>query len=161
MNFQKEFGYFSKFVIVGVLATLVDFLVLNLLQITLLPPEGVMTVFNVLVASSISYCVGIFFSFTINRLWIYQQTQRQIVQQLMQFFTVYLLALLIRVIVIRLVYPVWREFTLSTMTDWTELSINQLASNLAQGTAIGVTLFWNFAANRLWTFGDISSAPEP
>ena len=34
-------------------------------------------------------------------------------------------------------------------------AINQLGSNIAQAISIIIVLFWNFFANRLWTYNDV------
>ena len=39
-------------------------------------------------------------------------------------------------------------------------SQNQLGSNIAQAISIGIVLFWNYFANRYWTYNDIDQIQQ-
>lgn len=154
-----EVERFIKFVITGFLATAVDFAVANLLLATVFPPQGSAEQFNVLAATTLAYITGIIFSFLVNRLWIYPETAPlHPWKQFLQFFSVYILALGIRTLVISAVYPLWAEAAHSVLfadQPAAQLTANRIGTNLAQATAIGVTMLWNFFVNRYWTFGDV------
>ena len=153
MNWRAETNYFIKFLIVGVFATIVDFAVLNFLAWFLLQLTEDNLARNVLINSSIAYIAGVTFSFAMNRFWIYPTTKRQVKIQVMQFFVVYGVALLVRLVIVLVSFSLFKDIT-TTIND---TNANQVASNLSQALAIGVTLMWNFSINRLWTFGDVSS----
>lgn len=157
-RYAPEVERFIKFAITGALATVIDFVTVNILLATIFPPVGVAESTNVLIASSFAYVTGVIFSFWVNRLWIYPETAPpHIWKQFLQFFLIYLIALGIRVVVISLVYPVWADtvYTMFFNASASRVTANHLGANLAQATAIGVTLLWNFFANRYWTFGDV------
>jgi hypothetical protein len=42
-----------------------------------------------------------------------------------------------------------------------DLSAERLGANLALGIVILIVLFWNFLANRFWTYADVDQAPGP
>ena len=149
---RRELTRFGQFLLVGVLAASLDFVILNLLQATILAPEGEFARRIVLLASTISYVCGVTFSFVANRIWIYRTTQGKLRFQFAQFFSVYVVSLGVRLAVIALMFPFWRSALIEFAPA---LSANKLASNLAQATAIGATMLWNFSINRLWTFGDV------
>lgn len=155
---SRESGRFVKFVVVGVLATAVDFIMLNILQATILAPAGPDETTRVLIATTTAYLTGVVFSFTCNRLWIYpDSTPKRLWVQALQFLGVYVFALLVRAFVVSQAYPLWVQFVRDYLMPDAEnaLAVNRLATNLAQATAIAITLLWNFLANRLWTFGDV------
>lgn len=155
---SRESRRFVKFVVVGALATVVDFVMLNILQATILSPAGPDEAARVLIATTAAYLTGVVFSFTCNRLWIYPDSEpRRVWVQALQFLGVYVFALLVRALVVSQAYPLWVQLVRDYLMPDVEnaLSVNRLATNLAQATAIAITLLWNFLANRLWTFGDV------
>lgn len=155
MDLRTEAGFFSKFVVVGILATILDFTLANILQQTFLPPNIGR---NVLISTSISYVIAVFFNFLLNRFWIYRASKGQSRTQIIQFYTVYTISLGIRVVVIALVLPIWQAIV-QQFFERGDL-IDALSANLAWATSIGVTLLWNFGVNRLWTFGDVKSQKQ-
>lgn len=144
----KEFNRFIKFAIVGALGALIDFGLLNLalyfirniLHWDLLP--GYSFDGNLLVANTFSVCVAMLSNFTWNRLWTYPESRtRKKRTQLPQFVVVNLVGLLLNNLIVvgldALLRPHIGE---------------PLSYNIAKAIAIGIVLFWNFGANRLWTY---------
>ncbi len=125
---------FIKFAMVGALGMVVDLSILNILH-------GLVGI-HLLVANSISFSAAVISNFTWNRLWTFPETRdRPVHTQLAQFATVSVIGLLINNFVL------WQFFQildphLGTPWDY----------NAAKILAIGVVLFWNFGANRVWTF---------
>ncbi len=158
-KYDREVERFIKFVMIGVVATLVDFATVNLLQATIFPPTGANERFNVIIATIISYFVGICFSFVFNRWWTYPESRPpKVWLQFSQFLSVYIVALFIRTLIISITYPLWADSVWSLLFNndlQMQLTANRLGTNLATALGIGATMFWNFFANRFWTFGDV------
>lgn len=130
----KELSRFVKFAIVGAFGAIIDFGLLNLLRGYLGWP--------LLWANTASVSAAILSNFTWNRLWTFPESRtRKKRKQLPQFVLINLIGLVINnVIVVGLdavLVPYIGE-------PW--------SYNLAKAVAIGVVLFWNFGANRLWTY---------
>ncbi len=130
----RELVRFIKFAIVGAIGMVVDLSILNLLH-------GLVGL-HLLVANSISFSAAVVSNFTWNRLWTFPETRhRPVHTQLAQFATVSIIGLGINNVVLWHVYQVLRPHLAA---PWNY--------NAAKILAIGVVLFWNFGANRVWTF---------
>lgn len=137
---HPEVRRFIKFATVGVIGAVVDFSVLNLLVIVFRVPKEV--------AKPISTTCAIFSNFTWNRLWTFPESQEHAVHtQFGQFALVNLVGLAINYIIF-----LWTDNFIFQPLLPTHTTI---AYNLAAACAIGVVLFWNFGANRLWTYRHI------
>jgi putative flippase GtrA len=131
----REIKRFMKFGVVGTSGFLIDFAVLNLLLFGVgLPPW---------LANACSFVVAVTNTFTWNRLWTFPESRRRPVsRQMGQFFLVNLVGLGINQL----------AFLGSHALIWQHLLVPALAWNLAKATASAIALFWNFSANRLWTW---------
>ncbi len=131
----RELHRFARFGIVGATGFLVDFGILNLLLFV----AG----FAPWLANTCSFSIAVSHTFTWNRIWTFPESRRRpIVHQLVQFFVVNLVGLGINQAV----------FLGSNAVLWQKVAIDATAWNLAKATASGVALFWNFGANRVWTW---------
>lgn len=131
---RKEFTRFVKFGIVGTLGAVIDFTLLNLFHKGLGWP--------LLLANTVSVSVAIISNFTWNRLWTYPESRtRRKRQQLPQFALINIVGLGINNLI---VVGLTALFSPYIPDPWNY--------NLAKAIAIGVVLFWNFGANRLWTY---------
>ena len=153
---RKEAKRFVKFSIVGALGALIDFGVLNFLIFFV----GLNTSLGKILANLISTSAAIISNFTWNRLWTFPESRnRKKRYQLVQFTLVNLIGLAINTGIFwvadhLIYYPLLRStsfhaggaFIFSPFTPAT------LSVQLAKATAIGIVLFWNFGANRLWTY---------
>jgi putative flippase GtrA len=130
----KEFNRFAKFAIVGASGAIIDFALLNLMR-------GVFG-WDLLWANTFSVSVAIMSNFIWNRLWTFPESRtRKKRKQLPQFALVNLIGLLINNVI---VIGVDALLVGHIGEPW--------SYNLAKAVAIGVTLFWNFGVNRLWTY---------
>jgi len=131
---KREIKRFIKFAIVGAVGAVVDFSVLNLLVLVVgLSP---------LLANPFSFTAAVISNFTWNRLWSFPESRsRPVTTQLGQFFTVNLIGLLLNQSIFTVVLHV-----LGTHIP------HPWDYNFAKAFAIGLVLFWNFGANRLWTY---------
>jgi putative flippase GtrA len=132
---SRETRRFLKFGAVGVTGFIVDFTVLNvLLLVAHFPPW---------LANTCSFMFATANTFTWNRLWTFPESrQRPLGSQMGQFMAVGLVGLAVNQLV----------FLGSNALVWRHMVAAALAWNLAKATASGVALFWNFSANRLWTW---------
>lgn len=132
---RKELRRLARFGVVGASGFLVDFSVLNaLLFWAHLSPW---------LANTCSFSVAVTNTFIWNRLWTFPESrQRPLPSQLAQFFLVNIIGLGINQLI----------FLGSNVLLWSHLFVAVLAINLAKMTASGVALFWNFGANRAWTW---------
>ena len=141
----KEIKRFIKFLIVGAIGFTIDFSAFNLIHYFLNTPE--------VIAQTISFSVATISNFVFNYFWIYREAQdKPVVQKASQFALVSVLSLVIGV-------PVFTAALLAAKKIVPALGLDSLPFNLAGNLAlvcrVGVVLFWNFFANRKWTYGDI------
>ena len=131
---RKELVRFLKFATVGAFGMVVDLSILNLLVS--------LAEWPLVAANSVSFSCAVLSNFTWNRLWTYPESRnRPIRSQLPQFLLVNLVGLGINNLVLLGLHSVFKAF-LPTPYDY----------NAAKICAIGIVLFWNFFANRLWTY---------
>lgn len=134
LSSNKEVQRFSRFLAVGAVGTILDFSLLTLLKLAGLPT---------LFANSLSFTAGLINNFTWNRLWTFGDvTQSDWRRQLAQFTAVSLVGLVLNnVIVLSLEGALGSLFG---MPGWGYLPAKVIAT--------GVVVFWNYFANRMWTF---------
>ena len=140
---RKETLRFVKFAIVGALGALTDFAIL----ILLVELAGFLPV----VAGGFGFCAAVLQNFLLNRWWTFPESRLQRKRVLLlKFGLVSLVGLginsVILVFVDQTLRPTWIELLSSDSMGFRASYI------FAKFFSIGVVLFWNFAANRLWTF---------
>jgi len=151
---------FLKFCVVGAIGTAIDFGLFNL-------GHNVLGLHEVL-ANTISISCAIVNNYLWSRFWVYPETSdQQGGKKFAQFIVVSLIAWALNTgilwstdhwlfsqagLIAGLVAPLARALG-------TEHRV--LSSNMAKVVATGIVLFWNFFANRLWTFRDVDRVPEP
>lgn len=157
----KELERFIKFFIVGAIGFVVDFGSLNLLQLTILRPRED-TALPVMLATTIAFTAAITSNFIWNRYWTYPDSRsRPVAQQLVQFFIVNIAGWVFRLgIVLGLYRPLGQlaAGAVSLFSSNIQLipeTVDQLGTNLAQAIAVFIVMFWNFFANRYWTYNDV------
>jgi putative flippase GtrA len=156
---RQEFVRFVKFCIVGTIGTALDFGLFNLLHNVL----G----FHEVPSNTLSISAATVNNYTWSRFWIYPETKtQQGGKKFLQFIIVSLIAWVLNTSILwsadlwifgergllgGLVAPV------AAMIG-TEHGV--LSSNAAKVIATGIVLFWNFFANRFWTFRDVDKERE-
>ena len=151
---SKETTRFLKFSVVGMLGTGIDFGVLNLLILTF----G----FSKVLAKTCSFTVAVINSFIWNRLWTFREARdRPVGPLIVQFFLVSVGGLLLNQVIF-LSLDAWVLGEAGALAaPMAALALNiglahyKLAYNLSNAVATIIVLFWNFGANRLWTFRGI------
>ncbi len=130
----KELTRFVKFAIVGALGAIIDFALLNLLRGYFGWP--------LIWANTVSVSVAILSNFVWNRLWTFPESRtRKKRKQLPQFALINIIGLLINNLIVVGLDAVLAPYI---SEPW--------SYNIAKAIAVGVVLFWNFGANRLWTY---------
>ena len=133
---RNEILRFVKFGIVGSIGACVDFGILNL-GIQLFGLEKWL-------ANTFSFSAAVLSNFVWNRLWTFPESRAQRVwSQLGQFLLVSLVGYGIN----QAVFLSLDHYVFAPWGIW--------GYNLAKAIAILIVLFWNFGANRLWTYREI------
>jgi putative flippase GtrA len=135
-NNSKEVGRFLRFCVVGIIGAIVDFGTLNLL----VQRFGLAKVW----ANTCSFSLAVCSNFLWNRYWTYPETRGDpVLPQVTQFVLVNLVGLGIN------------QAIFLSLDRWAFPNWGALGYNAAKIIATGVVLFWNFGANRLWTYRHI------
>ena len=149
---RSELTRFLKFSVVGTFGAVVDFGTFNVLHGSLSWPA--------VPASVCSFLAAVTSNFIWNRYWTYPDSRTKSVRrQAGQFALVSVVGLAIRTPLFALLIgpgTSLASFLLQTrLGSITNVTAAALGSNLALAAAVIVVLFWNFLANRLWTYADI------
>jgi putative flippase GtrA len=132
----KEAKRFIKFAIVGASGTVVDFGLLNF---------GILVLgLTKALANTISFSAAVVNNFVWNRLWTFPETRSSpFLGQLWKFFLVSLAG-----------YALNQTIFLG-LDHFLLYRFGVLGYNLSKAVATLVVLFWNFGANRVWTYREV------
>lgn len=131
---RQEFTRFARFLAVGAAGTLLDFSILTVLKLAGLPT---------LIANSLSFTAGLLNNFTWNRLWTFSDSvHTDWRRQLAQYAFISLIGLALNNLILLSLEGVFGAWLGSA--QWAYLP--------AKVVATGVVVFWNYFANRSWTF---------
>lgn len=149
---KQEQIRFLKFSIVGVTGTFVDFGVMNMMSLLLNMP--------LVWAQGISFTIAVFNNFLWNRFWTYPESKTKgAPKQMLQFGLINIIGILIRTPLIT-----WVNQTILSFLDSSSLVLPVenfvLSQNMALAFTIVIILFWNFFANRYWTYGNVPIGTE-
>ena len=144
---KQERTRFLKFMVVGSIGFVVDFSVFNLCRSGLgIPPE---------IANVISFIVAVLSNFTFNRYWTYPDSRsKPLLGQLAQFGAVNVIGLLIRSVVFALIVNPLASFADRLLPEFF-IPGNIVGENAALAIVVIIVMFWNFFANRYWTYNDV------
>ena len=149
---RQERIRFLRFLVVGVTGAIVDFGILNLLRL----------VFNIPLvwAQGISFVCAVINNFIWNRYWTYPESRSgNASKQLIQFFIINTIGILIRTPLIT-----WFDKLILSILSQTKFNFPVedfiISQNLALGLSIFIVIFWNFFANRYWTYRDVPTEPD-
>ncbi|MCB2180137.1 GtrA family protein [bacterium] len=143
----KERTRFLKFAVVGTIGFVVDFSTYNLVRNLIgFSPE---------VSSIISFSVAVLSNFLFNRYWTYPDSRsKPIVQQLAAFSLVNVAGLIIRTLIFSLIHEPMGELFAQVLPNFA-LSPQVLGENISLAIVVVIVMFWNFFANRYWTYNDV------
>jgi putative flippase GtrA len=158
----KEVERFLKFSVVGVIGAVIDFGVLNALQMTVLSPAEPHLSLKIALATGTAFTSAVTSNFIWNRYWTYPDSRsRSIHQQLVQFFIVNAAGLAFRLIWVRGLFSPFGNVGadafrwLGVVESMDGTTTKQLGTNIAQFFAIWIVMIWNFFVNRYWTYNDV------
>ena len=161
----KEYERFIKFAFVGVLGFIIDAGTVLVLQNSVLPPvnelgEALPT--NVTLTQSIAFVLAVCSNFVWNRLWTYPDSRSQSAQrQLTQFVIVSIIGWVIRTIWIAVSYEPFGRISTSILSQLGAgyapvlLDQHKIGAIIALFFGVIAVTFWNFLANRYWTYNDV------
>lgn len=143
----RERSRFLRFAVVGLIGAVIDIAVFNL-EISLLHIPSV-------IAAAVSFILAVTSNFLFNRYWTYPDSRsKHLAAQIIQFVVVSLVGLGIRTM-----FFTWMEPPLILAFQDASFSLpvtpNFLGHNLTLVVSIIVVMFWNFFANRYWTYADV------
>lgn len=118
---------FVKFCMVGVLNTMVSFGVYAMLtRYALLDP---------LAANAIAFVIAVTISFILNKMWTFSDMSATYVRQYYRFFVISGIGLVISELIIFTLHKMFHVFDITAFI-----------------ISVVVVMFWNFGANKSWTF---------
>lgn len=137
---KKLIIQFSKFIIIGVLNTGIDFAVLNLLMWQ----TGIYSGKCIILLNAISFSVAVINSYFWNKFWIFRAKETtQTGKEFAQFISVTLVGMMINTAIV---------YSVTTLIPpMFGLSV-ELWANLAKIAATGISLIWNFIGYKLFVF---------
>ena len=139
---------FVKFAIVGISGTIVDFAIFNFLSILASVP--------VIISSVFSFCAAVLNNFYWNRNWTYPESKEASSrEQLTKFFIVSLLGLIFRTFLFSTIEQPIIDMLENQKGYLFSIDPVFLGHNTALAAVIIMILFWNYFANRLWTYKNI------
>ncbi len=134
---RRELQRFAKFLVVGVTGFVVDTGVLTALVFFFSTDRRL--------AKGVAFCFAVATTFVMNRFWAYRESRsKTVLAQIAQFLLISLVGLGINLLVFAAV-----DHALHARLG------SIIALYAAQVAAVGTALVWNFAANRLITYGDV------
>lgn len=143
----RERTRFFRFALVGMIGAGIDFAAFNLLVTFAQIPA--------VVASICSFSLAVASNFLLNRYWTYPDSRsKRIRHQVTQFGLVSVVGLIIRTPLFAAMQSLLIA-VFSKMRLPGSLSPTFLGHNIGLGIAIIVVMFWNFFANRFWTYADV------
>ena len=147
---RREQKRFIKFGIVGAFGAVIDFGIFNLfLHLVKIKP---------LHASIVSFICAVVSNFLLNRYWTYPDSRsKRFRQQFIQFFLVSIVGLGIRSILFNPLERLFLSIANNSIPDNFFLTPEFIGYNLTLAILILIVMFWNFFANRFWTYNDVSS----
>jgi putative flippase GtrA len=146
----RERQRFFRFLAVGTFGAFVDFGIENLLHRAFGVPY--------VLAGAISFISAILSNFFWNRYWTYPDSRsKPIIQQLIQFAIINTIGLAIRIPILRFLEPPIGRLFQTLPGKLVVLPPDAMGENLTLAIAVLIVLFWNFFANRYWTYSDVES----
>jgi len=130
----------SKFVIIGILNTGIDFAVLNLLMWQ----TGIYSGKYIILLNAISFLVAVINSYFWNKFWIFRAKETtQTGKEFVQFISITLVGMMINTAIV---------YSVTTLIPpMFGLSV-ELWANLAKIAATSISLVWNFIGYKLFVF---------
>jgi putative flippase GtrA len=148
----QERNRFYKFAVVGAIGAVIDFGTFNILTL-------VFSVYAV-VSSVFSFIAAVTSNFFWNRFWTYPDSRsKPFLRQMTQFFLINVLGLGIRTPLFAFIEPhlvnYFANLIKNPFFNKLPFSAEFLGHNISLAIVVVVVMFWNFFANRYWTYSDV------
>jgi len=145
---KKERIRFAKFALVGISGTLIDIGFFNLFN----QRFGILPVS----AKAFSFSIAVFNNFLWNRLWTYPESRElPFSKQFVQYLLVSIIGLLINTSIFAITDQSFIQIFNGILPNNFPFSATVVGHNTSVAIATIVVLFWNYFANRFWTFRSI------
>jgi putative flippase GtrA len=145
---SRERTRFFRFAIVGAIGAVVDFAIMNLLLLLQL---------SYVLAGTISFIAAVLNNFIWNRYWTYPDSRsKPLSKQMIQFVVINVIGLAIRAPLLAWLEGILIQLAENTFSEGL-FTPEFLGHNLGLAIAIVIVMFWNFIANRYWTYDDVES----
>jgi len=144
---------FIKFAVVGLSGTIVDVGVSNLLRF----------VFNLaeIPSITISFVLAVLNNFHWNRIWTYPELKdKQTAIQLIKFTAISVIGYLIRTPIFTILENPILDFLAKIVRENFPVDLELIAHNISLAIVIIIVLFWNYFANRFWTYRELLKGDE-
>lgn len=163
---HKEVRQVGRFGLVGILNTVVDVVLLNILAVTILPKSLVLgtvtiagseiTITGLVIAGIISGTVAMINSYIFNARFTFRD-RHVAKKRIVYFFVITMIGIyIIRPIIIKLFTDIWiwPSQLAYSVTNWLKLPLSQEFDerNLALAAAIGVVLVYNYLMYKKFVF---------
>jgi putative flippase GtrA len=146
---KKDQERFIRFAIVGAIGAVIDLGVFNLLSVGF----KIQPIFS----QAISFSLAVVSNFIWNRLWTYPDSRNKPVSgQLIQFIVVSVIGLVVRTLIFDRLEEGLIALSAMIVPAGFFVSPRVIGHNLSLATVIIIIMFWNFFANRYWTYNDVS-----
>ena len=143
----RERGRFLKFAVVGTIGAAVDFSVFNLMSLVV----GLQTPY----AQAVSFTVAVCSNFVWNRYWTYPDSRtKRVRRQISEFLIVNLIGLAIRTPIFVLFEGLLKSL-IGRVGPLSFFNTSFWIGNAALAGGMIAVLFWNYFANRYWTYVDV------
>ncbi|MCJ7624332.1 MAG: GtrA family protein [Anaerolineaceae bacterium] len=144
----KERTRFFRFAIVGIIGAIVDFAIMNVLLLLHL---------SYVFSGTVSFIAAVLNNFIWNRHWTYPDSRsKPVSQQMIQFVVINVIGLAIRIPLLAWLEGILIRFAENILSGGV-FTPQFIGHNLGLAIAILIVMFWNFIANRYWTYNDVSS----
>lgn len=145
---QRGVRQFVKFGIVGTSSTVINLAVLYVM-LRLLHGQW----YDRYIDATVAFLVSVVNGYYWNRRWTFKEAAAKAVHtQFTQFVLVNLVGLVLDLLIIRLLSAPLEHELHQLQAAWPPDKIERIAVLAAQLVATAAIVFWNFFANRFWTF---------
>ncbi len=159
----KEVERFLRFAVVGATGAVIDLGLVYLLQATIIPPVNDL---SVALVTGVAFFTAVISNFIWTSTWVYPESRtRARHHQLAMFAFISVVGGVGRTLWVTLMHDPVGQLTLPLALPFIELirpgyvpgplAASKFGTLASQIIAMVVVMFWNFFANRRWTYGDV------
>ena len=136
---KKTINQFSKFIVIGLMNTAIDFAILN----SLMWWTGIYSGASIILLNIVSFSIAVFNSYFWNKYWTFKDLDKVEAKEFSQFILVTLIGLAINSSIV---------YGITTLVSPMFGISPELWANLAKVAATGFSLIWNFIGYKFVVF---------